>query len=111
MQGNCYFCDFTLKDLYFSNKVFKLQIGNRTDTVSIDRLKVAITEGEVQVAVPPRRGRPPNNPTQPMLHEATAKSEDSTQKTTTLLPEDKPSYAEITSRSGRTIKPPDRLMY
>ena len=86
-------------------------VGKRTDKVSIDRLKVAITEGEVQVAVPPRRGRPPNNPTQPMLHEATAKSEDSTQKTTTLLPEDKPSYAEITSRSGRTIKPPDRLMY
>ena len=103
--------DGPFKVLEKGPKVFKLQIGNRTDTVSIDRLKVAITEGEVQVAVPPRRGRPPNNPTQPMPHEATAKSEDSTQKTTTLLPEDKPSYAEITSRSGRTIKPPDRLMY
>ena len=39
-------------------KVFKLQIGSKQDDVSIDRLKVAYTEGDVTVAQPPPRGRP-----------------------------------------------------
>ena len=43
-----------------SDKFFRLQIGNREDTVSIDRLKpVLLTpEDDVMLAVPPARGRP-----------------------------------------------------
>ena len=43
-----------------SDKFFRLQIGNREDTVSIDRLKpVLLTpEDDVRLAVPPPRGRP-----------------------------------------------------
>ena len=35
-------------------KTFKLQFGTRTDTMSIDRLKLAFTEGDVKVALPTR---------------------------------------------------------
>ena len=79
-------------------KAFKLQLGNHTDTISIDRLKVAITDGEVQAAVPPKRGRPPKNPIPPAPQQATPTKHE-------------PTYAEIVSRSGRTIKPPTRLAY
>jgi hypothetical protein len=46
------------------NKTFKLKIGNREETVSIDRLKPAHLDidSPVQVAQPPRRGRPPLAP-------------------------------------------------
>ena len=103
-------------------KSFKLQLGTRTDIVSIDRLKPAITEGEVEVALPPRRGRPPNSIVNldPQGSQQTqiqntlpvpVQAGNSTAKTTTIVPENKPSYAEVTSRCGRTIKPPNRLMY
>jgi cleavage and polyadenylation specificity factor subunit 1 len=42
-----------------SLRFFKLQIGERTDTVSTHRLKVCHAPPEVQAAPPPRRGRPP----------------------------------------------------
>merc|ERR1739842_240584 len=45
-----------------NNKFFTLQMGNKQDTVSIDRLKEAIAQDDgfpVPVAQPPRRGRPP----------------------------------------------------
>jgi cleavage and polyadenylation specificity factor subunit 1 len=38
---------------------FKLQIGDRTDTVSCHRLKACHTPENTTAAVPPRRGRPP----------------------------------------------------
>ena len=40
-------------------KVFKLQMGERTDTVSRDRLKPHEGDAPTEAAVPPRRGRPP----------------------------------------------------
>ena len=43
-------------------KFFKLQIGLKADTVSIDRLKPLIHTGEVTVNQPPRRGRPASSP-------------------------------------------------
>jgi hypothetical protein len=48
------------------NKTFKLKIGNREETVSIDRLTPAHLDidSPVQVAQPPRRGRPPLAPKQ-----------------------------------------------
>ena len=42
-----------------TNKVFKLKIGDRVETVSRDRLKPHLGEEEPQEAAPPRRGRPP----------------------------------------------------
>ena len=45
-----------------NDKFFTIQMGNKQDTVSIDRLKTAHVEDDglpVPVAQPPRRGRPP----------------------------------------------------
>ena len=41
-----------------TDKYFKLQIGDETDTVSVDRLKPAFSTDEMIPAMPPRRGRP-----------------------------------------------------
>ena len=41
-----------------SLKTFRLQVGERTDVVSVQRLKPAVTSEEEQPAPPPRRGRP-----------------------------------------------------
>ena len=41
-----------------SLKTFRLQVGERTDVVSVQRLKPAVTSEEEQPALPPRRGRP-----------------------------------------------------
>ena len=97
-------------------KHFKLQLGSREDKVSVDRLKIAITEGEVQVAKPPRRGRPPNKQTggqQPQEEQVLVFPQH--EKTTPTQPNEQtniqPSYAQVTSRSGRSIKPPARLQY
>jgi hypothetical protein len=43
-----------------SEKVYKLQIGDRIENVSADRLKPH-TGSEPEVAVPPVRGRPPGS--------------------------------------------------
>jgi hypothetical protein len=42
-----------------SLRFFKLQIGNKVDTVSTLRLKPCKSPPDVEVAQPPRRGRPP----------------------------------------------------
>jgi hypothetical protein len=42
-----------------SLRFFKLQIGDRVDTVSTLRLKACTSPSDVPVAQPPRRGRPP----------------------------------------------------
>ena len=41
---------------------FTLQIGPRTDTVSVQRLKLAVMPPDTPSAQPPRRGRPPKRP-------------------------------------------------
>ena len=92
-----------------SNKHFTLRFGNQLDKVSIDRLKPAHVDQThpPNVAEPPRRGRPPrpppaqtNRPT-----EGPAKQESSQQ----TVP-DRPSYAEVTTRGGRTTKVPQRYL-
>ncbi len=41
------------------DKCFQLSVGDKVETVSIDRLKPHTGSGPVQAAQPPRRGRPP----------------------------------------------------
>ena len=48
-----------------SDKVFRLQIGVKPVTVSIDRLKPVHSEAPVVPMVPQRRGRPPRAPIAP----------------------------------------------
>jgi cleavage and polyadenylation specificity factor subunit 1 len=43
-------------------KVFRLMLGEKEVSISIDRLKPVVTEGAVKEFVPPRRGRPPRAP-------------------------------------------------
>src|SRR5450830_1760762 len=43
-----------------SLRVFELQVGNRVEKVSTLRLKPAYADPNADVALPPRRGRPPN---------------------------------------------------
>ena len=45
-------------------KYFTLQVGNRLDQVSVDRLKPCLAT-EISPADPPRRGRPPGSSTEP----------------------------------------------
>ena len=46
-------------------KYFKLQVGSRVDSVSVDRLKPVFSEFPVTAQLPPRRGRPPSAPIAP----------------------------------------------
>ena len=41
-----------------ADKTFKVRIGTRTEVITVDRLKPAYTDPAVEVAQPPRRGRP-----------------------------------------------------
>ena len=85
------------------NKVFKINMGGRTETVSVDRLKPAHLDIDqpVQVAQPKPRGRP---------------KRDRAQQTHLPMPPD-PSQPRpemtagtATTRSGREIRPPGRFL-
>jgi hypothetical protein len=52
-----YVCPY--KVLSREEKYFTLQIGEKADTVSVDRLKPHLGEAPVHPASPPARGRPP----------------------------------------------------
>src|SRR5450830_757803 len=54
--------DGPYKVLRRSLRVFELQVGKRTEKVSTLRLKAANADDNAGVALPPRRGRPPNAP-------------------------------------------------
>ncbi len=87
-------------------KNFKIQVGNREEIISIDRLKAAHLDIDqpIVLAQPPKLGRPTKKsnfanpkplPPKKEVHSAPVKT--------------KPSYAEVTTRSGRTSRPVDRL--
>ena len=85
-----------------SAKYFTLRLGTQLDNVSIDHLKPAYLDESqpTTVAQPPRRGRPPKPfTTQPPLTSQT--------EHTQTIP-NQPTYAEITTRGGRTSKLPQR---
>ena len=119
-------------------KHFVLQLGNEQDSVSIDRLKPAYIDQTkpIQVAQPPRRGRPPGktNPkpsgngslppsapkTPPTYAQTTSHTRNGslppsapktppTDTKSLETPPTRPTYAEVTTRSGRTSKPPPRF--
>ena len=73
-------------------KYFKLRLGDREDTVAIDRLKPANLPEDRAPAEPPKRGRPPA--------QAPAAS-----------PTSSPGLRQqVTTRSGRTVRQPDRYI-
>ena len=118
-----------------ADKWFDVQIGTRTERISIDRLKVAhVAPGDVEVAQPPLRGRPPGSTT--VKRPVKKRSAKAATTTSTPIqaddleptvgqplfpappsggclppsaPETPPTYAQMTSRSGRLVKPPPRL--
>jgi hypothetical protein len=56
------------KVLRRSPLTFQLQISDRTDTVSVHRLKPAYLPPDATPAQPPLRGRPPADPPRPPIH-------------------------------------------
>ena len=44
------------------SKFFRLQIGSKSDVVSVDRLKPAFSDDPIQAASPPARGCPVSRP-------------------------------------------------
>ena len=88
------------------DKYFTLKIGNRQDSVSIDRLKPAHMNPTepAQVAVPPRKGRPRSSRKLPRVSKPQPEVHPSTQI-------DRPTYAEVTTRSGRSTKLPVRFQH
>jgi hypothetical protein len=63
------------------SKFFRLQIGDKVDSVSVDRLKPVFSDSPVIPAAPPPRGRPPlRQPKDPPVHPSAAKSSASKKK-------------------------------
>jgi hypothetical protein len=70
------------KVLRRSPLAFQLQIGNRTDTVSVHRLKPAYLPPDATPAQPPLRGRPPAGPSLPSILKKTPRPPPPTTQTT-----------------------------
>ena len=108
-----------------SDKYFTVKVGTRDENVSIDRLKAAFIDNAepVTVAQPPRRGRPPLDP-DPRPPEPPPPAQETPQqghpepqrppeppRIQQRLPDPLPqrmTYAEATTRAGRTTKLPVR---
>jgi len=68
------------------SKFFRLQIGDKVDSVSVDRLKPVFSDSPVIPAAPPPRGRPPlRQPKDPPVHSSAAKSSASKKKSVSFL--------------------------
>ena len=111
------------------DKYFNVKVGTREESISVDRLKAAFVEDSapVLVAQPPRRGRPPANPiptplvstpppltplpSTPQNLAPPARSQQPRQPQ--LEPPEQtptpPTYAEVTTRAGRTTRLPARF--
>ena len=68
------------------SKFFRLQIGQKVDSVSVDRLKPVFSDSPVVPANPPPRGRPPLHPArQPPEPSSAVNSSSSKKKSVTFL--------------------------
>ena len=81
------------------NKYFRIQLGDREDTVAIDQLKPATLDQDTPPAQPPRRGRPPAQPPAPTPDPPTGR-----------VPTTPPQDTARRTRSGRTIRTPQRYV-
>ena len=92
------------------DKTFTIDYGGREETVSIDRLKPAHVDPEapVQVAQPPRRGRPPRGPAPAPPARAPEAPGPAPTPPAQAPAEPAPSTAQQT-RSGRAVRRPRRL--
>ena len=81
-------------------KYFVIQCGEREENVSRDRLKAAKSDPDrpTTPAMPPKRGRPPKQREEKAAHEEKKEADGD---------QERPTYAQVT-RSGRTIRPPER---
>ena len=86
-----------------ADKYFTLQIGSRTEKISVDRLKGAIVDSEkpVSIAQPPRRGRPPGATSNVQDPLDTQDGQDVRRPPMTQ----KPTYADVTSGSSQRQMP------
>ena len=108
-------------------KYFRLQCGEREETVSVDRLKPAFADPDqpIQPAIPPRRGRPPkakeatpgtdkkeHGATKAETRQSLVPDDDNDEEQAAAGPEPEqeaapPTYAQVTKR-GRQVRPPQR---
>ena len=108
-------------------KYFRLQCGEREETVSVDRLKPAFADPDqpIQPAIPPRRGRPPkakeatpgadkkeHGATKAETRQSLVPDDDNDDEQAAAGPEPEqeaapPTYAQVTKR-GRQVRPPQR---
>ena len=95
-------------------KTFRLRLGDREDTVAIDRLKPADAPEGTEPAEPPRWGRPPTRPAaQPRVPQPGTERLSSQEPTRPAdqspeqLPEPQP---RTTTRTGRVIRKPSRFI-
>ena len=93
-------------------KHFTLQLGDKRDKISIDRLKPAYLDQSQppQVAQPPRRGRPPKHQVDvPEVPEAAVPEMPEVPEVQQPFPV-KQSYADVVTRRGRISRPPRRYL-
>jgi hypothetical protein len=85
-------------------------MGNKEDRISVDRLKAAHVDDSmpVTVAQPPRRGRPPSRPLPVPPNRSAIPPQQAQERPPDPAPI-RPTYAEVTTRSGRTTRPPNRF--
>ena len=110
----CY--DGPYRVLAREDKVFRLRLGDREDTVAIDRLKPATLEQDAAPAQPPRRGRPSvQPPAQPPRRGPSPQPPCLPPARTPFSPANcEPSTTPQTpargTRSGRTVRTPQRYV-
>ena len=68
------------------DKFFRLQLGNHSDVVSVDRIKPAFSDIPISAVSPPLSGRPDLCPPAPVLHPSTSSSLSSTAVSAPVLP-------------------------
>ena len=97
-------------------KHFTLQLGDKQDKISIDRLKPAYLDKSQppQVAQPPRRGRPQKQqvavPEVQQPEETVGQKVVQNRRTNGPNVPVKPSYAEVVTRRGRISRPTQRYV-